>query len=235
MARYLLVSNKPWGKIALNELRKWVPEHEWQLIQDQEKEGSPARCYSAAFFLHYGKLVPDYFLSQTPCFGFHLAPLPFGRGGTPLQNMILSGVASTPISMFKMEPGAAFDSGPLMVGMSGIEVSEDISLTGRAAEDIYRQAMYEATAKIASYVKGYLQPKEQEGEVVSFTRLTTKHNEIPSNNVTLDTIFDYIRMTDAETYPKAWLKIGKIKIEFSRAALRLGRVDCDAKITIENE
>jgi methionyl-tRNA formyltransferase len=60
-----------------------------------------------------------------------------------------------------------------------------------------------------------------------FVRITD--NEIPSVD-SLKKIYDEIRMRDAEEYPKAYIDYGVFRIEFSRASLKKGHVETDARI-----
>ena len=46
---------------------------------------------SLVFFLHWSLKVPSDITSNFECVGFHMTDLPYGRGGTPLQNLILRG------------------------------------------------------------------------------------------------------------------------------------------------
>jgi methionyl-tRNA formyltransferase len=41
-------------------------------------------------------------------------------------------------------------------------------------------------------------------------------------------------MLDAEGYPPAFVRVGRFRIEFTRASLRTGEVLADARITLSN-
>jgi methionyl-tRNA formyltransferase len=45
-------------------------------------------------------------------------------------------------------------------------------------------------------------------------------------------MFDMIRMLDADGYPKAFLKVGPFKIEFSRASRSAAQVISDVRISL---
>ena len=51
----------------------------------------------------------------------------------------------------------------------------------------------------------------------------------------MNQVFDYIRMLDADTYPKAFLETEKLRLEFSRASLRENEILADVKITVKGE
>ena len=44
-------------------------------------------------------------------------------------------------------------------------------------------------------------------------------------------IFDKIRMLDSDDYPRAFVKVGKLKIVFSKAVKRQKSLQCNVKIT----
>ena len=63
------------------------------------------------FFPHWSWKVPDDILGATECVCFHMTDVPFGRGGSPLQNLIVRGHTETRVSALRMvsEP----DAGPV--------------------------------------------------------------------------------------------------------------------------
>ena len=68
-------------------------------------------------------------------------------------------------------------------------------------------------------------PVKQEGKVVKFSRRKPEQSDISIATLkSLKEIYDFIRMLDAEGYPKAFLKIDNIKIEFSEAKLHNGKL-----------
>jgi len=59
-------------------------------------------------------------------------------------------------------------------------------------------------------------PVEQEGEPTIFKRLTHKDNEI-LESLSLDKIYDHIRMVDGDEYQRAYINFGDYRLEFSNA------------------
>ena len=55
------------------------------------------------------------------CIGFHTAPLPYGRGGSPIQNLIIRNFKIAPVCAIKMTN--KFDAGPIFL-------KEKVSLSG---------------------------------------------------------------------------------------------------------
>ena len=76
------------------------------------------------------------------------------------------------------------------------------------------------------------QPEMQKGEVIKFTRRKPVEGNW-RNAKSLDEVYDYIRMLDAESYPPAFIRIGKYKLEFSRASRKVGTIHASVIITLE--
>lgn len=74
------------------------------------------------------------------------------------------------------------------------------------------------------------EPQPQSGEAVTFTRRQPEESELPEGG-SLKELFDFIRMLDADGYPKAYLEHGDFRIEVSRPALRRGKIEADVSIT----
>ena len=53
---------------------------------------------SYIFFPHWAYIIPKEIFSNYQCIVFHMTDLPYGRGGSPLQNLILAGKKKTKIS-----------------------------------------------------------------------------------------------------------------------------------------
>ena len=72
----------------------------------------------------------------------------------------------------------------------------------------------------------------QSGEVVEFKRRRPEEG-VWSSAKDLEQVFDMIRMLDADGYPKAFVRVGKYKLEFTRASQTLDGVYADVKIVDE--
>lgn len=161
------------------------------------------------FFPHWSWRVPKEIYENFECIVFHMTDLPFGRGGSPLQNLILRGFKKTKISAIKAT--GKLDAGPIYIKRS-------LSLNG-SAEAIYKGASKVIFEKMIPYIleKGKeLTPKPQKGEVVLFTRRKPEESRIPED-IDLDGVYDYIRMLDAEGYPPAFIETKNLIFEFKKA------------------
>jgi len=172
------------------------------------------------FFPHWSFLIPENIFTQFECVIFHMTDVPFGRGGTPLQNLIARGIYETKISALRCVK--EIDAGP-------VYLKRDLSLHGNA-EEIFLRAGRLIESMIVEIIKKGIRPQDQEGEVVHFQRRRPKQGDI-SNLKELNEVFDYIRMLDAKGYPKAFLKKGDFKFEFSRASLKDDHIVADVKIS----
>jgi methionyl-tRNA formyltransferase len=150
-----------------------------------------------------------------------MTDLPYGRGGSPLQNLIEKGHSRTKISALKVTSG--IDEGP-------IYFKKELSLLG-TAEEIFIRANHIIRKMINEFVEGKLEPSDQQGEVTKFKRRTPQQGCL--NNLSeLDKVYDYIRMLDAEGYPPAYFQIDNFKLEFSRASLKANKsILADVRIT----
>lgn len=172
------------------------------------------------FFPHWSWLIPPEIYSNFRCVVFHMTDLPFGRGGSPLQNLITRGISETKISAIAVTEG--IDAGP-------IYLKEPLSLYGSAEEIYMRAAKIIFTKMIPQIVKNCPKPVPQTGDATFFIRRTPEMSEL-SPNMTLEQIFDYIRMLDADGYPHAYIKLGTKIIEFSRAKQTSDSILADVKI-----
>ena len=78
-------------------------------------------------------------------------------------------------------------------------------------------------------------PVPQYGKPVMFRRRKPEESEIPAS-ASLSNIYDFIRMLDADEYPKAFIERQGYKFEFRRAALKNGKINANVTITpMENQ
>ncbi len=156
-----------------------------------------------------------------------MTDLPYGRGGSPLQNLIINEVYETKISAIKVEEG--LDTGGIY-----LKVPLDISI-GSAEENFIHMSKIIFTKMIPEFLKGTLIPQKQFGKSKVFKRRTSSESNLQTIKISsLLKLYDFIRMLDADGYPKAYLILDNVKIEFSEVHLKnkklVGRFE-----VIENE
>ena len=111
-----------------------------------------------------------------------MTDLPFGRGGSPLQNLIVLGKEETKISALKVVK--ELDAGP-------IYLKNKLSLNG-TAEEIFIKANSIIESMIIEIINKELKPYEQKGVVVHFKRRKPKDSNI-TNLKNIKDIYNYIR------------------------------------------
>ncbi len=172
------------------------------------------------FFPHWSWVVPDEIIDRFTCICFHSTPLPYGRGGSPIQNMVLNGHRDTQVVALKMTN--QLDAGP-------IYLRQDVSLIG-GGEEVFRR-IYQTTISMMKSLLTFLpSPTEQEGEVTIFTRRQSDDSKLDMDD-SIDNIFDKIRILDVDNYPPAYIEIGDYKLTFTHPSMRLsGEIDAHVNI-----
>ena len=173
------------------------------------------------FIPHWSYIIPSAIFERYECIVFHMTDLPYGRGGSPLQNLIVRGLTATKLSALRVEVG--LDTGPVYLKM-------DLSLSG-TAEEIFVRVNKLVGKMIVEIIQNNLQPVPQEGDPVVFKRRKPEQSDM-SGLEKLEEIFDYIRMLDADGYPHAYIEKGEFRYEFTRASIKAdGSIVADVKIT----
>lgn len=220
MQHVLAASRKGYG--ALIPALEQATGDSFTLIEDPSGF-TPERLARLApryvFLPHWSYIIPPDIHEQFECVIFHMTDLPFGRGGSPLQNLISRGIYETKLSALRCV--RELDAGP-------IYLKRALSLHGNA-EEIYLRGAELVREMIVEIVRNHPQPHPQAGEAVCFARRRPAQSNIAEFS-DLRQVFDYIRMLDAEGYPPAYIEIGGLRLEFSRAALKSGEIIADVRI-----
>ena len=204
---YIYCTDKEWSLTEFLNVRSTLPG-QWTICTttgDLElalKHLNPAYI----FFPHWSSIVPKNITEKFNCVCFHMTDLPYGRGGSPLQNLILKGHEETKLTALKMT--RELDAGP-------VYLKESLSLHGTAFEIYTRMSML-AMQMILQIVAVRMHPKDQAGEISSFRRRKPNESQLPTEE-NLTGIYDFIRMLDAPAYPKAFMVAGELHFEFSNA------------------
>ncbi len=202
---YLVVTTKQWNLEVYEEHISKL-EGSWLVITDKENltlDNIQKISPKYIFFIHWSWIVPEEIVKRHECVCFHMTDLPYGRGGSPLQNLIIQGCEKTMLSALRMEKGV--DTGP-------IYYKKPLSLHG-SAYDIYKRAGKLCWDMISDFIKDNPCPVSQKGVVTNFKRRTPEQSQIPEG-LLLKEMYDYIRMLDAPGYPKAFLEMNGYRLEF---------------------
>jgi methionyl-tRNA formyltransferase len=221
----VLVSSRHWNKAMISRLRNRT-KCDFIFISDP-KDMTAINLSSInprfVFFPHWSYRIDRDIHEKFECVIFHMTDLPFGRGGSPLQNLIARGTYETKISALRCVE--EMDAGP-------IYLKRAFSLYG-SAEEIYLRASIVIEDMIVEILKTQPVPMPQQGTPLFFQRRKAEEGNLTSVQ-SLEQAFDLIRMLDADGYPNAYLNVGPFKFEFARASLKAGHVMADVRITYSN-
>lgn len=176
------------------------------------------------FFPHWSwRIDPDIY-EHFECVVFHTTPLPYGRGGSPIQNLIIRGFERSPVCAIRV--AETLDGGP-------IYDSIEVDLSGNVTE-IFSRIAFCVEQLILKICKENVQPKEQFGSSVLFSRLSYADNELKSE-YSMKELYDRIRMVDGLDYPKAYITFGKYKLEISEAILEKNELRAMVKMQLKTD
>lgn len=223
---YVIASSKPWNKNlpgnvhAATGQRFKLISNPAELTVERLTELGPRYV----FFPHWSHRIPADVFQNFECVIFHMTDLPFGRGGSPLQNLIALGIYETKITALKCVEEV--DAGP-------IYLKRPLSLHG-AAEEIYLKASEIVENMIVEILKTNPQPTAQVGEPIFFKRRRPEQGNLLDAE-SLEQAFDLIRMLDADGYPNAFVNVGGLRLEFTRASRKAGSLIADVRITLQDQ
>lgn len=205
------------------ELRSGPALHVVRLREKAEvtAESLAALRPTFVFFPHWSWIIPPEIHTAFECVVFHMTDVPFGRGGSPLQNLIERGIYETQLSALRCT--AELDAGP-------VYLKRPLSLHG-SAEEIFVRVAALMSGMIREIVDRRIVPVAQHGEPTVFRRRRPQDGDMAALS-RLDKIHDFIRMLDAEGYPPAFLELGKLHLEFSRSRLSHDHVLADVRIKL---
>ena len=200
---YIIVSDKPWHiknfYLLKNKKNFYLIKKKSELNLKFLNKIKPKYI----FFPHWSHKVKKNIIEKFCCICFHETNLPYGRGGSPIQNLILRNKKKTFITAFKMN--SKLDSGPIIA-------KRKLSLDG-SAQKIYDKSSKIMFKMVKKIIDTKINLKKQKGKVITFKRLQN-NSEIIKDDININKMYNKIRMLDAETYPKAYIKTKGIKIEF---------------------
>lgn len=199
-----IITIKSWNVENATIFQNIHPEHNVLIstILDEKQINKFKPDY--IFFPHWSDKIPTNIYSQFECIVFHPTDLPCGRGGTPIQNLILRHVYDTKVSAISVTD--VFDAGDIYNKIS-------INIKHGTVESILRKISDIVFGTMIPHIINNQQiPTPQVGKVTTFKRRTKTQSDMMNTDVDL---YDFIRMLDGEGYPPAFIIIGNQKIEFT--------------------
>ena len=222
MSRCVIASSKLWRPAIAAQVARRTG---WECsLLTKPEELTPAVLSKLGpdlvFLPHWSHKIPADVYERWTCVVFHMTDLPYGRGGSPLQNLIVRGARETKICALKCV--AELDAGP-------VYLRRPLTLQG-SAQDIFVAANGMIEDMIVEIIEHRPHAVAQAGAPTVFKRRTPQDGNI-ADLATLEQAYDHIRMLDAEGYPPAFLQTGNLRLEFSRARLSGGRIVADVTLT----
>jgi methionyl-tRNA formyltransferase len=226
MTQYIVAAVGDWNRRFFDQ---WTPRlaGEWhfsdtpQTLQAILKSGIKP---TYIFFPHWRWVVPKAITNNFECVCFHMTDVPYGRGGSPLQNLIVRGHKESVLTALQMDEG--MDTGPVYFKVK-------LKLNGTAKE-IYERCSLLSWDLISKIITQRPTPAAQIGDVVEFKRRNSRQSRLPED-IELSEIYDFIRMLDAPGYPNAFIESGGYRIEFNAAELKDNELIARAKFTYLEE
>ncbi len=223
----VIATSREWHERLAGELSDTTGEtfhlitDRWDLTSERLQQWQPRYV----FFPHWSYIIPPDIYENYECIIFHMTDVPFGRGGSPLQNLISRGIYETKISALRCV--AELDAGP-------VYIKQPLSLHG-SAEEIFARAGDIIAEMIKTIVTEHPKPQPQAGEPVTFKRRKPSQSTI-AGITTLSKLYDHIRMLDADGYPHAFFEIDAFRFEFRQAKLEDKTLTAQVTITeVKNE
>lgn len=221
LKNYIIATIKPWNireaSIFISKNNHFHIVTDPGLLEQEIRNVEPRYI----FFPHWSTKIPKNITDKYECVIFHIGDVPRGRGGTPLQNHIIRKWYNTQVTALRATE--ELDAGPVYMKCP-------IYLDGSAEEIFMRSADIIFNRMIPSIAAWEPVPIKQEGKVMIFKRLGPDAGDLGSIT-NMDDVYDRIRMLDAETYPKAFIQVGNLKYEFTRASRVTDGIKADVKIT----
>ena len=200
--KYIIITKKIWSKENFKSLKE-----KYLILNNINIKKIKNLNPKIIFFIHWSKLINNSIFNKYTCIQFHASNLPKGRGGSPIQNQILIGKKRTKLTAFKVSK--KLDAGPICM-------QENLDLKG-SANKIFIRLEKTAIRMIKKIIhKKKLEFKPQKGLKTYFKRRNAKQSLIDFKKIkSLSTLYDFLRMLDAEGYPKAYIRLNKYNLSFN--------------------
>ncbi len=167
------------------------------------------------FLIHFSEILPKDIYEKYYCVNFHIGNLPKGRGGSPIQHLILQERYVTFINALKITD--ILDGGPILLSTS-------IKLIGSLTDiwDNIFKAIFNQISILCPTKGDILETTQNDSKATYFKRRKPEESDL---SIFLNTkkerykIYDFIRMLDDDNYPRAFLNFENFKLLFKNAIL----------------
>ena len=120
------------------------------------------------FVLHWNHIIPKEIWKEYKTVIFHMTDLPYGRGGSPLQNLIKLKHENTTLTA--IECSEIIDGGD-------IYLKKPLNLNG-SAEEIFLRSNELMAKMIYEIIKNEPKVKPQKGEIIKFKRREPSESDL---------------------------------------------------------
>jgi len=182
---------------------------------NQTKTNENKKSFNFLFFPHYSEIIPQEFLNQFKCIGFHTGNLPHDRGGSPIQNKIIKGEYKSKVSAILLSD--EIDGGP-------VYCSRDIDLEFGNIEQILIDISIHISEMVIEIATSNLNPTPQMGDATYTGRIAKSDSKLEFFDLNIKQIYDRIRMVDGLDYPRAFIKEDRYRILMEKAELKDGKI-----------
>lgn len=220
----LVLSSRPWNGNLIIRLRDRLNCPVESIISPSQLTPEAVASINPQwiFVPHWSHLIPASIWSHWPTVIFHMTDVPYGRGGSPLQNLIQLGHSKTMLTALRCS--ADVDSGD-------VYLKQQLDLHG-SAEEIFLRADGLIEKMIQRIVREKPVAMPQQGEPVLFARRTAAQSNLSDcSEGELTSWYDKIRMLDAEGYPHAFLEAHGMRLELRRVSRRSDGLHADVRIS----
>lgn len=216
----LVLAIKSWN---ISNFKKHKKEN-WYLISEKEELTlETVEKINPKYILvpHWSWIIPKKIWGKYETVVFHMTDLPYWRGWSPLQNLIVRWHKETKISAIHVN---------WWIDTWDVYMKQELDLSWTADEILNRASNLIYEKMIPKILEEKLVPKVQKWEIVEFKRRKKEDGEIPEN-ASMEQFYDYIRMLDGEWYPNAFIKHWDKKILFKNAKIENWELKANITIT----
>ncbi len=212
---------RPWN---IKEFKAWKAPKGYRKVLVQKPEDLTLQKLQKLspryiFFPHWSWIIPKEVHENFECVLFHMTDLPFGRGGSPMQNLIVRGIYNTKVSAIRVASG--LDRGD-------VYRKHPFNIKEGSAEDLFKKLSTICFGIMSDIVRLEPKPVPQKGKPVVFKRRTPAESQVPEG-LSGRKLYDFIRMLDAPEYPPAFITNGSVRITLRRARMKGNTVFADAQ------
>lgn len=200
--RIVCIGYRDWALRIYSRLQHSV-EHE-VIIVKSDKKLDYGLLYSLGpdlvLFYGWSWTIPVEILKQFKCLMLHPSDLPKFRGGSPIQNQILSGVNKSKITIFQMTE--EIDAGPIII-------QKPIDLSGSMIEIFTQMENLGLEATLAFLADGITYTQQNDDQATYHKRRTPAESEITWDEFKTSSarqIHDKIRSLQ-DPYPNAFIRM----------------------------